>query len=280
MEKFKYTIVVILCTLGVLFIIVMFLPDDEEEAEQTSAQAVETVQEADAEDAEEPGAEEDEEETDVSEAQEAEPAQLIQSIFADQEEEEEAAAETAQQDDAEPASQPAAEAAAETETVKPEEQTASANIAAVHIPSSDVSDQALKFKTVTLDNQKATQDIFSGYDLTIVHIWGTYCDDCIAEMSDYAALDAELPDNVNLVGLITDVYDGIDSNVSDANRILKNAGAGFMNLRISDDLYAVTSYIQYLPSTFFVDREGHVVGGMMDGATIKETKKRLGSYIG
>ena len=149
----------------------------------------------------------------------------------------------------------------------------------VNIPSSEVSADALTFKTVTLDNEEISQDIFSDYDITIVHVWGTFCMPCIAEMGEYAALYNELPENVNLIGIICDVYDGLDSNVSQANDILGNAGAEFTNLRSSDDLYGILSNFQYVPSSFFVDSEGHVIGELMDGAGINDTKNRLDGYL-
>ena len=39
----------------------------------------------------------------------------------------------------------------------------------------------------------------------------------------------KLPDNVNLIAIISDVYDGIDSTVPDPYSILKDAGAKFVN---------------------------------------------------
>ena len=153
------------------------------------------------------------------------------------------------------------------------------NAVEVSIPSSEISDDEIRFMTVSLDNKEVTQEIFSDYDLTVVHVWGTFCQPCIDEMGDYAALYKELPDNVNLIAIITDVYDGIDSNVSDAESILKDAGAEFANLRTSDDLYDITESLEYIPASFFVDGSGHVIGSMMEGAGFDETKSRLDSYL-
>ena len=130
-----------------------------------------------------------------------------------------------------------------------------------------------------MDNDKITQDIFSGYDITVVHVWGTFCGPCIAEMGDYADFYKDLPDNVNMIAIICDVYDGIDSNVSEAKDILKDADADFTNLRTSDDLYDVIGEFQYVPSSFFVDGEGHIIGSMMDGVGFEDTKKRLEGYL-
>ncbi len=148
----------------------------------------------------------------------------------------------------------------------------------VTIPESELSGKTLKFKTVTLDNKEVSQDIFSDYDITVVHVWGTFCGGCLQEMKDYADFYKNLPANINLVGIVCDVYDGIDSNAQDAKEILGDAGAEFMNLVTSDDIYEITYSFQYVPSTFFVDKEGHVIGEMMDGAGFEDTKRVLDGY--
>ncbi len=147
------------------------------------------------------------------------------------------------------------------------------------IPESELRGDELSFGTTTLDGQIVTENIFSDYDLTVVHVWGTYCGPCIEEMEEYAVFYRELPDNVNLIGIVCDVYDGINNNVSEAENILNNAGAEFINLRTSDSIYDITTSFQFVPSSFLVDREGHVVGELMDGADFEETKERLYGYL-
>ena len=155
----------------------------------------------------------------------------------------------------------------------------SGNTVIVNIPQNEISDKTIKFKTSTLDEKEASQDIFADYDITLVHVWGTYCQPCIAEIGDYGALYNELPDNVNIIGIIVDVYDGINTNVDQAHEILDGKGVGFVNLRVSDEVYNIISGLQFVPSSFFVDREGHMVGSVMDGAYFKETRNRLNGYI-
>ncbi len=261
LKTLKKVIVIILATLGVLFIALMLMPDDEE-----SEDTEETVVEQEVVD-------ETESDTDVSQAESTE----SDTSAAEQSTEETSAEEvTADQEE----STTTGSSIEQTNTSESTEQTnTSGNTVTVTIPESELSDLVLNFKTVSLDGNVVTQDIFADYDITVVHIWGTFCLPCIAEMGDYASFYKELPDNVNLVGLICDVYDGIDSNVSDANDILSNAGAEFLNLRTSDDLYDVTGSLQYVPSAFFVDREGHIIGELMDGANFSMTKERLDGYL-
>ena len=49
------------------------------------------------------------------------------------------------------------------------------DIAEVNIPASALSGEKFMFKTKTIDGADMGSDIFSGYDLTIVHVWCTFC---------------------------------------------------------------------------------------------------------
>lgn len=253
LKKVLNVVIIALATLGVLFIILMLIPDnDSEDAEAEAKETVVSVEDSATEEAEE---KEEETETDVqAEDNEAsDSSESIAQVFG-----------TAG-DEQEPSS---------------EEEEDSGNTVTVSIPESEISDYKMKFRSTSLDNKKVSQDIFSDYDITVVYVWATYCGPCKEQMDKYAAMYDELPDNVNLVGLVLDVYDGLDTNVQDANDIMNDAGASFTNIRASDDLYEVLSNIQYTPSSFFVDREGHIVGGLLAGAGCSDTKKELEKFFG
>lgn len=242
MKKAAEVVVIALATLGVLFLVLLFLPDDEEESgEPVNAQ--ETVAAAEAQETPETAKPQEEETAAGTAPAEAAPAEA-------------------------PAPEPVSEEISE-----------GGNTREVVIPASEITDRTLRFGTTTLDEQKVTQEIFSDYDLTVVYVWGTYCPSCIREMGDYAQLTGELPDNVNLVGIVGDVYDGIETNVDQANEILKDAGAEYRNLRVSDDLYDIMREIQYLPSAFFADGDGHIIGEIMNGARYPQVRKRLDGYL-
>lgn len=62
-----------------------------------------------------------------------------------------------------------------------------------------------EFSTTDMDGNKVTNDTFADYDLTVVNFWATYCNPCIDELPELAEWKKELPDNVNLIGLLVDV---------------------------------------------------------------------------
>lgn len=257
LKKIRNVAIAVLAVLGVLFIILMLLPDDEEGADSDEIQY--EVQESVTEDSDEA--------MDVEATGQQAPVEPNGETVADA-----GVAETGKDD--------ATEVAEADDAVEASEANVEGgNTVSVNIPASDISDNVLKFKTLTLDNKEVTQDIFADYDLTVVHMWGTYCMPCIKEMGDYAAFYKDLPDNINMIAIVVDVYDGIDNNVSSANKILGDAGAEFVNIRVSDSLYDLLKSIQYVPSSAIVDSNGHIVGQVMDGASFEETKSRLNGYL-
>lgn len=171
------------------------------------------------------------------------------------------------------------EEAEDSETASEESMDSAGNTVSVTIPESELSANTISFTSTTLDGEPVDESIFADYDITVVHVWGTFCGPCIAEMGEYASMYEEKPDNVNLVGLICDVYEGDETSVDDAHEILSDAGAEFTNLRMSESLYNLTSSLGFVPSSFFVDSEGHLIGEMLDGADFDMTMEQLDTYI-
>ncbi len=278
LKKILKVLTIVFAAYGVLFIILLLLPEDEEDstAQTVTEQSVEAVSEEEKEQEENaspgPKDEDTEEEAAKEERQETTEAASETAVA-------EAEEETVQNDQGEAQEETVQngqeEAATDGESGKEEGK----HTVQVNIPESELGGETFKFRSTTLDNKVVTDDIFKDYDLTIVFVWGTYCGSCIAEMGDYAELYKDLPDNVNLVGLVCDVYDGLDNNVDTAHEILDDAGAKFTNIATSDSNYDLVFAFQYVPSSFFVDREGRIVGKLMEGAKFKDTKKRLDSYL-
>lgn len=284
-EKLKTIIVTVLATLGVLFIIIMLIPDDEEDEVQPA-----TVQEAVAMQENAAADEQAESEGNTVSAQSGAETNNVTSpsgtennnisaLFESENTSEPAQSATESNSASTQSGTENSTASTQSDAAEAGSNGTSANTVTVNIPESAISDKTIKFKTSTLDDKEVSQDIFADYDLTLVHVWGTYCQSCIAAMGDFAALYDGLPDNVNMIGIIVDVYDGINTNVDYAKEILNNNGAHFTNLRVSDEVYGIVSGIQFIPSSFIVDKDGHPVGALMDGASFKEVKETLYSYL-
>lgn len=132
------------------------------------------------------------------------------------------------------------------------------------------------FTTQDLDGNTVTaQDAFSGYALTMVNVWATYCGPCIREMPDLAQLSQDLSERgVRIVGLVSDAtgYGGvIDEDAMQAARdIVQETGADYLHLIPSPSLDSLLAQITAVPTTFFVDENGCQVGKAYAGSRDKE----------
>ena len=125
----------------------------------------------------------------------------------------------------------------------------------------DVQGLMSSFAATDLDGQSVDQGIFSGYALTMVNVWATFCGPCIQEMPDLGELAAEYQEKgVRNVGLVSDVLDA-DGNLSKdqvetAREIVESTGANYLHLLPSEDLFGILNQISAVPTTFFVDERG------------------------
>lgn len=126
------------------------------------------------------------------------------------------------------------------------------------------------FDSQTLDGEEVTEEIFAEADLTMVNIWGTFCNPCIMEMPDLGELSREYAEKgFQIVGLVSDVMEPGDET---AMEIVKETKADYRHLIASEDLINnVLRYVSSVPTTVFVDREGNVVGEVYSGMRDKET---------
>lgn len=140
--------------------------------------------------------------------------------------------------------------------------------------------QNVSFSSTDLDGNNITDAIFSEADVTVVNVWGTFCPPCIREMPELAAWQKSMPENVRIIGIVCDVNSTGDSRgVSNAKAILKRAGATFTNIVAGTSLATLLSGIQFVPTTFLVDKNGDIVGEMIVGAQVDKYKKAVEDYL-
>lgn len=137
-----------------------------------------------------------------------------------------------------------------------------------------------EFSTKDLDGNTVTESIFAEKDLTVVNIWGTFCNPCIGEMPALGEWAGELPDNVQLVGLISDFSGEDDTEHHDlAVSIMEMAGADFLQIIANQDFTPLMKDIVGVPTTMFVDREGNIVGEPILGANVEGYKEFVEEYL-
>lgn len=136
------------------------------------------------------------------------------------------------------------------------------------------------FKAEDVDGNEVTKDIFSDYDLTLVNVFTTWCSPCLKEIPYLDAIDKEFADkNVNVVGIVLDVNeDGeIDqSKLDKLNQIIKSTKAEY-DIILPDDVLRSNRLksIDSVPETFFVDKDGKIVGETYLGAHTKDEWSKI-----
>lgn len=124
--------------------------------------------------------------------------------------------------------------------------------------------------TVDIYGQPVSEAIISGHKLNMVNVWGTYCNPCIAEMPELARLNRELAD-VQIIGIVSDT---LDTNLKKdatvialAREIAGKTGADYHHI-VPDAVIVsnVLSQISAVPTTFFLDADGNIVGKVYVGS--------------
>ena len=126
------------------------------------------------------------------------------------------------------------------------------------------------FTTKDLEGNTITDSIFKEKDLTVVNIWGTFCGPCIGEMPELGEWSEEMPENVQLIGLVCDIEGEDDSKRKDlAAEIMEEAGADFTNIIPDSSFNSLLEWATGVPATIFVDKEGNITGEPIIGAFVK-----------
>ena len=124
-----------------------------------------------------------------------------------------------------------------------------------------------KFDFQTLEIEKGdivkSEDFYKEKPLTLVNVWGTFCGPCKEEMPDLAALHEKYKDKINFLGVIVDTNASMDTNVEEAHEIIKKAGVTYTNIMPNPTTEDSLVHITAMPTTFFVNSEGKVLGGFV-----------------
>lgn len=136
-----------------------------------------------------------------------------------------------------------------------------------------------QFSTTDMDGKKVTNDIFADYDLMVVNFWATYCNPCIDELPELAEWKKELPDNVNLIGLLVDVDEKDSDQYKLAEKIISQTGADYQHLIATEEFDDMISNLVGVPTTFFVDSTGKIIGEPFAGADVSAYKQTVEDYL-
>ena len=175
------------------------------------------------------------------------------------------------------------EAATEKTTEKAmekESEKASETAAEQKAANFSVSEKSLKFTAENLALETVDNSIFADKDLTVLNVWGTFCGPCIQEMPELGEWQREMPENVQIVGLVADISGKEDQEHIDyANLILEKTNAQFTNIIPNSDFSDLLSGVSAVPTTFFINKEGKIVGKPVVGAQVSKYKSFVEEYL-
>ena len=135
------------------------------------------------------------------------------------------------------------------------------------------------FSSQDFEGNAVGSEIFSKAEVTVLNVWGTFCPPCIGEMPELGKWAKEMPKGAQLLGLLVDVPAGDKAGIKRAKKILSEAGADFENILADQSLEPFLANIQFVPTTFLIDKNGNIVGEPIVGARVDQYKKAVKKYL-
>ena len=137
-----------------------------------------------------------------------------------------------------------------------------------------------KFETKGVDGKDYTEKVFSDYDLTLVNVFTTWCSPCVNEIPELEKLYEEMKEKG--VGVVGVVLDTVGDDAKQNEDTVKKAGVLQEKTKASYPFLIPDSTmmngrlngVSAFPETFFVDKEGNIVGETYSGShTLDEWKE-------
>lgn len=127
-------------------------------------------------------------------------------------------------------------------------------------------DPDFTFSTTDRDGNTWDETTFSQYDLTMINFWEPWCGPCVGEIPDLEHLYEDYKDKgFQIIGVYSE-----ETMESDVDAILKESNVSYPILHYSLDFDRFQS--GYVPTTIFVDREGHVLNIPGEGNSVIGSK--------
>lgn len=152
---------------------------------------------------------------------------------------------------------------AETNKVDENEKTTAAGMELSDMPIDNFDFQTMDIMD---GNVIKSEEFYKEKPLTLVNVWGTFCGPCKEEMPDLGKLYEDYKDKVNFLGVVVDTNVSMDTNVEEAQQIIKDSGVNYKNIMPNPTTEDTLVNITAMPTTFFVNSEGKVLGGFVGKA--------------
>lgn len=120
----------------------------------------------------------------------------------------------------------------------------------------------ISFEGVTIENETISSDIFSNSKITMISIWGTYCNPCKGELPELALLEENYEaSDFQIIGIVKDAekfeYERV---INLAKQLTSDVNTTFPNLLNDKKLQErLTNGVKHVPTTIFVNSDGQVL---------------------
>ncbi len=135
----------------------------------------------------------------------------------------------------------------------------------------------VSFTANTIDGQAFSSEKFSESKVTMINVWATYCNPCLAEMPDLGDI-AQSYDKADfqLVGVISDVMEeSSQSDIDNAKDLIVQTEADYPHLLLNQSLFDnLVGGVSSVPTTFFVNAKGEMLGYVV-GANDEDTWEQI-----
>ena len=145
-------------------------------------------------------------------------------------------------------------------------------------PYADVIGKTLSFTTTDVEGNPVTsEELFGQHEITMLNLWTSQCHFCIEELPDLEEINGRLADkDCAIVGLL---LDGDDPEALELGKeVLAENGVTYTVLvppENVDDLFDVNAF----PTSFFVNRDGVVVGEPVEGKRVDVYEPAIDSLL-
>lgn len=134
-------------------------------------------------------------------------------------------------------------------------------------------------KTKDIEGEDVDVSIFKDKKLSLVNVWNTRCNPCLAELPELEKLSKEFEDkDFQIKGVVYEFTEGLDEKTKETvNDILKEKGISYGQLTVSKEMLKSEEMINLLgvPTSYFVDSEGNIVGKILCATDYKGWKARI-----
>ena len=122
------------------------------------------------------------------------------------------------------------------------------------------------FTTTDLEGNEVTSEaLYAQNKITMVNLWATWCGPCVGELGELAELHTQLQEmGCGVVGVMLDST--TDEGMQAAPKLMEENGTNYPVVAYSADMDALLEGVSGIPTSFFVDSTGAIVGEPIVGA--------------